>query len=55
MKPQKTEELIIKELNEALELAQKVDRKIQNFNDISAQVAEKWQKKVEDRVKKINN
>ena len=48
MKPQK-----IEKLNKALNFAQEVDRKIQNFNDSSAKVAEKWQKKVEDRVQKI--
>lgn len=49
MKPQKTEELKIKELNEALELAEEIDRKIHKFNASSAKVAEKWQKKVEER------
>lgn len=37
---------------EALEFAQKVDKKIQKFNTSSARVADKWQKKVENKVKK---
>jgi hypothetical protein len=49
MKPQKTEELKIKELNEALDFAETIERKIHEFNASSAKVAEKWQKKVEQR------
>ncbi|VEP16924.1 hypothetical protein H1P_510027 [Hyella patelloides LEGE 07179] len=45
----------IRELNEALEFAQQVDQKIQEFNVSSAQVANKWQNKVENQVKTSNN
>jgi hypothetical protein len=37
------------ELDEALKFSQMVDKKIQEFNFDSAQFAEKWQKKAEDR------
>jgi tRNA U54 and U55 pseudouridine synthase Pus10 len=37
----------LQELDEALEFAYQVDKKLQEFNFSSAQVAEKWQKKVE--------
>jgi hypothetical protein len=42
----------IQALNEALKFAQEVDKKIQDFNNSSAQIAEKWQKKAEDKTKK---
>jgi hypothetical protein len=43
-----------KALKEALELAQEVDKKIQNFNTNSAQIADKWQKRIENKVQKHN-
>lgn len=55
MTPDKAERLKIKELNEALEFAQEIEQKLQEFDISSAKVAEKWQNKVEDRVKKTNN
>ena len=55
MTPHKAEGLKIKELNEALEFAQEVEHILQEFDVSSAKVADKWQNKVEDRVKKINN
>lgn len=41
-------------LGEALKFAQEVDKKIQDFNNSSAAIAEKWQKKAEDKAN-INN
>lgn len=38
----------MKALDEALEFAQEVEKKIQDFNNSSAQIADKWQKKVEN-------
>lgn len=55
MKPQKINDAKMDELDKALEFAQKVDRTIQEFNASSAKLADKWQKKVENQVKKINN
>ncbi|MGK7948155.1 MAG: hypothetical protein AB4368_04955 [Xenococcaceae cyanobacterium] len=55
MKPQKINDTKMHELNKALEFAQEIDKKIQDFNASSAKVANKWQKKVENQVKKINN
>jgi hypothetical protein len=43
-----------KALDEALEFAQEVDKKMQDFNTSSAQIADKWQKKVESKVQKHN-
>jgi hypothetical protein len=40
MKSQKIEELKIKELNEALDFAETIERKLHEFNTISAKVAE---------------
>lgn len=54
MKPQKIKKLKIQELNEVLELAQKIDKKIKDFDVSSAKIAEKWQTKVEDISKKTN-
>jgi hypothetical protein len=47
-------ESLNQELDEALEFAQEVDEKIQGFNTSSAQIADKWQKKVESKVEKYN-
>ena len=54
MKPQKTEKIDIKELNKSLKFAEAIDIKIQEFNNSSAKVAEKWQKKAEDMSKRTN-
>jgi hypothetical protein len=43
-----------KALDEALEFAQEIDKKLQNFNTSSAQIADKWQKKIENKVHKQN-
>ncbi len=43
-----------KAVNEALEFAQEVDKKIQDFNNSSTQIADKWQKKAENQVHKQN-
>jgi uncharacterized protein YoxC len=39
-------------LDEALKFAQEVNQKIQDFNNSSAEIAEKWQKKAENKTKK---
>jgi hypothetical protein len=39
-------------LDEALNFAQEVDKKIQDYNKSSAEIAEKWQKKAEERTNK---
>jgi hypothetical protein len=39
-------------LSEALKFAQEVDKKIQDFNKSSVEIAEKWQKKAEEKTKK---
>jgi uncharacterized protein YoxC len=39
-------------LDEALKFAQEVDKKIQGFNNSSAEIAEKWQNKAEEKTKK---
>lgn len=54
MTSQKTNNNQKKALEEALEFAQEVDKKIQNFNISSAQIADKWQKKVENQDQKQN-
>jgi hypothetical protein len=41
-------------LDEALKFAQEADEKIQDFNNSSAEIAEKWQKKAEDKTNKNN-
>ena len=43
-----------KKLDEALDYAQQVNKKIQEFDFSSGKVAEKWQKKVENQEKKVN-
>ena len=55
MKPQKIKKINIKELNESLKFAQAIDEKLEEFNKSSAKIAEKWQKKAEDKDKKNNN
>ena len=47
MKPQKIEKIDLKELNESLEFAKAIDKKLQEFNHSSEKVAEKWQKRAE--------
>lgn len=37
-------------LDEALEFAEEIERKIQEFNSNSAITAEKWQKKAENKL-----
>jgi hypothetical protein len=54
MTSQKTNNNKKKGLDEALEFAQEVDKKMQDFNTSSAQIADKWQKKVESKVEKYN-
>jgi hypothetical protein len=55
MKPKEISDRKSQELNEALEFAHQVDKKIQEFNLSSAQVAEKWQKKAENKVRQDKN
>jgi hypothetical protein len=47
--PPEINEQKLQELNEAVEFAKQVDEKIQKFNFSSAQVAEKWQQKAENK------
>ena len=54
MKPEQTNNLKIQDLNEALNFAKEVNRKIQEYNLASEKVAEKWQKKVEGQRNKAN-
>ena len=55
MKSHKADKRTIQELNEALDFAKEIDEKLQDFDVSSARIADKWQKKVEDRVKKISD
>jgi hypothetical protein len=50
MKSKEINEQKLQELNEALEFAKQVDRKILEFNLSSARVAEKWQQKAETKI-----
>jgi hypothetical protein len=55
MKSKKINDRKLQELNEVLEFAEQVNRKIQEFNLSSAQVAEKWQRKAEYKITKEQN
>ena len=54
MKPEEVKELKIQELNEALNFAREVDKKIKEYDLASEKVAAKWQKKVEFQKNKVN-
>jgi uncharacterized protein YoxC len=49
MTTQKTNNNKKKALDEALEFAQEIDKKIQDFNTSSAHIADKWQKRIENK------
>ncbi|MGF1542703.1 MAG: hypothetical protein ACFCU5_20060 [Pleurocapsa sp.] len=53
--PPEINEQKLQELNEAVEFTKQLDEKIQKFNLSSAQVAEKWQQKVQNKDKQDKN
>ncbi|MEL6441502.1 MAG: hypothetical protein AAFQ80_19900 [Cyanobacteria bacterium J06621_8] len=49
MRSQKPNNTNIQELNEALKFAKEVGQKIQEYDRVSEQVAEKWQRRAETK------